>query len=370
MRRRISALRLPRLKRSDSSQGVRSGLACLIFSMPGLAVASRLSEAYGAALALHMPLGLWQRCQEPREAQPFTELSALLASIWRRAEALVFIGATGIAVRACAPLLRHKSADPAVVAIDAHGRFVISLLCGHLGGANRLAERLAGLLGALPVISTASDGQCEALDLLLGQAPLRILDWRWLPALQARLLEGGKIRLWDPWRLVAPNSCFERVAYCALGAPAASVHWRRLSRAPGIMRVAAAVVHIGVGFRAGVGIFELESGLRAFLRSLDLGLESIAALATIEEKLPQAAAVAARLGIKAGAWSAGALAAICTPNPSSVCGARFGQKPFSVCEAAALASAAAAGKAVLIAPKMGMAKRMTFAAALAAPNGG
>lgn len=76
---------------------------------------------------------------------------------FRQMDALVFIGAMGIIVRGMAPYLKSKLTDPAVVVLDEKGKFVISVLSGHLGGANELTSRLAGLLGAVPVITTASD---------------------------------------------------------------------------------------------------------------------------------------------------------------------------------------------------------------------
>lgn len=76
---------------------------------------------------------------------------------FREAEGLIFISATGIAVRAIAPVLQHKLKDPAVVVLDDDGQFAISLLSGHWGGANELTEELAAGTGATPVVTTATD---------------------------------------------------------------------------------------------------------------------------------------------------------------------------------------------------------------------
>ncbi len=93
---------------------------------------------------------------------------SVAAAQFAQVEAIVFIGATGIAVRAIAPHLKGKFVDPAVLVIDERGRFVISLLSGHAGGANLLATDLAEAIGALAVITTATDvNEKASLDLIL-----------------------------------------------------------------------------------------------------------------------------------------------------------------------------------------------------------
>ncbi|MFV1950987.1 MAG: cobalt-precorrin 5A hydrolase [Nitrospinota bacterium] len=81
----------------------------------------------------------------------------ILPDLWKKHNRFIFIMATGIVVRSIANLLKDKRTDPGVVVLDEKGRHAISLVSGHLGGANRLAKEIAGFLGSDPVITTASD---------------------------------------------------------------------------------------------------------------------------------------------------------------------------------------------------------------------
>ncbi|MBQ7737662.1 MAG: cobalamin biosynthesis protein [Oscillospiraceae bacterium] len=82
---------------------------------------------------------------------------AFYGELFRTVDAMIFVGAVGIAVREIAPHVRDKRTDPAVIGIDELGHFVVPLLSGHIGGANALAQVLADELGAVPVVTTATD---------------------------------------------------------------------------------------------------------------------------------------------------------------------------------------------------------------------
>ena len=94
---------------------------------------------------------------------PFERAPEITETLWQRTRGFLFICAAGIAVRAIAPLLRSKYEDPAVTQCADNGAFVISLLSGHEGGANELAEKIASALGTLPVLTTASEASPAVL---------------------------------------------------------------------------------------------------------------------------------------------------------------------------------------------------------------
>ena len=87
----------------------------------------------------------------------FAKMRDLIAEIFYKYQALIFFTSTGIAVRMIAPYIVHKSKDPAVIVVDEQANFAISLLSGHLGGANELTDKVAKILKAVPVITTATD---------------------------------------------------------------------------------------------------------------------------------------------------------------------------------------------------------------------
>ena len=137
------------------------------------------------------------RCLAPEKLAggDFTPLPAPCARstgpLFAWADALVFVGAAGIAVRSIAPWVRDKRTDPAVLCVDELGRFVVPLLSGHIGGANALALRLAEELGAVPVVTTATDVNGRfSVDAWAARQGLFLDSMKAAKAVSAAILEG------------------------------------------------------------------------------------------------------------------------------------------------------------------------------------
>lgn len=118
-------------------------------------------------------------------------------------EALIFVGATGIAVRAIAPYIKGKTVDPAVIVVDEKGTYVISLLSGHIGGANRLSEQIALQLGAIPVITTATDINGKfAVDQWAKEQNLFISSMKLAKKIAAALLEEKEVGFFSEFPII------------------------------------------------------------------------------------------------------------------------------------------------------------------------
>lgn len=136
-------------------------LALIALTEEGLRVAERLRPVLGENAELFLPAALQRLC--PR-ARPFSHgVRSLVEKIFNEYDALVFIMALGIAVRAIAPHIRDKFSDPAVVVVDDVGRFTISVLSGHEGGANDLALKVANILHGEAVITTGSEAKKDII---------------------------------------------------------------------------------------------------------------------------------------------------------------------------------------------------------------
>ncbi|MBP1889617.1 cobalt-precorrin 5A hydrolase [Clostridium moniliforme] len=118
-------------------------------------------------------------------------------------EGIIFISSTGIAIRLTAPYLKGKSKDPAIVVVDVNNNFTISLLSGHLGGANELTLKVSSILNNTPVITTATDGMnLEAPDMIAKNNNLIIDNLNVCKNIASLLVNGNKVYFKDDKELI------------------------------------------------------------------------------------------------------------------------------------------------------------------------
>ncbi len=137
---------------------------------------------------------------------PFKNIEELREKIVKYSK-LIFICACGIAVRTIAPFVKNKREDFAVVVCDEYGRFAISLLSGHLGGANELAENVAEILGGQAVITTATDvNGITAIDSYAKENNLEIDSMKMAKEISAQLLNGKKVAFKSDFDIEIPKN--------------------------------------------------------------------------------------------------------------------------------------------------------------------
>lgn len=154
----------------------------LYFTDKGKMIAERLKEGLTGHKAVIVPKG--------------APLNIVCGDAFVDNEALIFIGAAGIAVRTIAPLVRDKLKDPPVIVIDENGSFVIPILSGHVGGANSLAAEIADALEAQPVITTATDvNGAFSVDVFAKENGLKIANREGIARVSSSALEGKPVTI-------------------------------------------------------------------------------------------------------------------------------------------------------------------------------
>lgn len=239
--------------------------------------------------------------------------------------------ATGAVVRLVAPLLSDKGADPGVVCVDEAGRFAVSLVGGHAGGANELAREVGELLGAEPVVTTATDAVgVPGLDTL--GLPVE----GDLAGVSRAMLDGEPVVLEreSGWPLPALPPNVGSPAEPGAAVVRVSDRVRETAAREVVLRPPSLVV--GVGASRGAPVEEVLDLVRDALREAGLSVRSVAGLATVEAKSEEPGIVGAaeRLGVPVVTYTAEELAAVAVPNPSGAPLAAVGTP--SVAEAAAL----------------------------------
>ncbi|MBF0210277.1 MAG: cobalt-precorrin 5A hydrolase [Desulfamplus sp.] len=141
-----------------------------------------------------------------KTASLFDSLSAIFQQEFNNYDAHICIFSTGIAVRIAAPLIKSKLSDPAIVVIDDRAIHAISLVSGHLGGANRLTIEVAKITGAAPVITTATDiNQLPSIDMVAKDEHLIIENPEMIKEINMAFLKKEPIIVIDPMNLITPH---------------------------------------------------------------------------------------------------------------------------------------------------------------------
>ncbi len=306
------------------------------------------------------------------------ELRQLVRSLWHGCDAFVFIMATGIVVRIVAPFLESKERDPAVVVMDDAGTFAISLLSGHLGGANELAERCAFISGARPVITTATDANgLPSFDMLARENGWAIDDLSRVKTLNRLMLDGERIAVVDPggrtrsWFHGRANLEFFDTFSQALESGAAghlfvtNRHLPPQTRPPNLLLLRPRNLVLGIGCNRDTPLEEIDEFISAHMRRLFLSLKSVCRIGTATAKRDEAGllAFAERHGIPISFYDSCELNLVTVPSqPSSHAMAAIGAT--GVAEPAALL---ASGGGRLLLKKV---KSANVTLAVAEMNGG
>ncbi len=273
--------------RGRRSRG-RTPLAVFPVTERGRALAHRIAATGAWEVETHAPAELKRG-----------GLARLVGKAFKSRTPMLFICASGIAVRTVAPYLSGKEKDPAVVVMDEAARFAVSLVSGHLGRANALAREIAALFKATPVITTATDvaGLPCAEDIAL-KFSLTVENAGAIKRVNSALLKGAPVLVIDPdparrkeaGALFSPAFGFSARFPSVPGRYAAFVV---VSSAPGGLppwvRAKALVLRpveftLGVGCGRGVSEARIAAAVGKALKEANVALRSVKALATIDIK--------------------------------------------------------------------------------------
>ena len=213
-------------------------------------------------------------------------------------DALIFVGATGICVRSIAPYVRSKKTDPAVIVVDEQGRHAISLLSGHIGGANALTLLAAGILGADPVITTATDLHGKfAVDAFAAGRDMYLDSMPMAKEIAAALVEGRRVGMYSAFPVL--GGIPEELDLNGKEDLGFAVDIRRSRPCERTLHLVPRAVALGVGCKKGTDGEALKGFVREELERREIFPESICAVASIELKKDEAGlhALAEDLGV-------------------------------------------------------------------------
>jgi len=244
---------------------------CLSFTDRGEQLGEKLADEFGAYS---------DRCNRPMGHKEWTEKA------FKEADTIVFIGACGIAVRSIAPYVVSKVTDPAVIVIDECGKFVISLLSGHLGGANDMARRIAAFLGSVPVITTATDrNDVFAVDEWSKRQNAAVLEPQKIKLVSSKILDGKTIKILTGFDV---NGEIPEHLELTDRKEEADIELGVIETAEKSLHIVPLIVHLGIGCRRDTPEIAVEQAFAAFKRETGLIERSVVGCASIDLKANEA----------------------------------------------------------------------------------
>ena len=238
---------------------------CLSFTDRGEKLAEKLTDDFGAYS---------DRCNRPLSLKAWTEKA------FAEADTVIFIGACGIAVRAIAPYVVSKVTDPAVIVIDECGDFVISLLSGHLGGANDMARLIADAIGSVPVITTATDrNDIFAVDEWSKRQHAEVLEPNKIVLVSSKILDGKDIKVRTDFDMEGSEP--DHVVKSD-DDPDIEFGYIEKDRKP--LHIVPVIIHLGIGCRRGTSQIDIESAFADFKKETGLIQKSVVKCASIDLK--------------------------------------------------------------------------------------
>ncbi len=276
--------------------------------------------------------------------------AGVVPKLWKESRSFIFIMATGIVARTIAPLIEDKKKDPAVVVVDEAGRFAISLLSGHLGGANALTREIASFLGGEAVITTASDlNNVPSLDLWAKENGLVIDDWRLLPRVATKLLNSGTLRIYREEKsgIGIPRE-FTETASVEEADLLVTHKAALLTSQKGALLLRPKDLVVGIGCNSGTASKEIEDTVRGILAQRNLSFSSVSSLATIDIKKnePGLRAFAEKAALTIRGFTPGELNTV-----AGITVSKAAQKATGANAVAEPAALLASGNDVLLVPK-------------------
>lgn len=327
---------------------VEKKLAVWVLTPHGIALANQVKQALP-----HADLFASKKLVPDGSYARFSTLAKALARVWNHYDAHYFIMATGIVVRTIAPLIKDKTKDPAVVCGDEAGGFVISLVSGHIGGANELAVKLSDIMEATPVITTATDvNQVPAIDVIARDQGLYIENRAAIKHVSMAFIKGNPLPVHDPFYLLSshlPSALMEEPSLFSSEKSGIWVDYTVHDLPEKVLVLRPKMLVAGMGCRRGVTRQELEDHLQQVFYAQGVSVNSLSKIVSVDLKAdePGLLELARTLNVPIEFYTRDELDQVKTvPNPSSLVNKHIGIK--SVCEAAAML---ATGRTCLLIPK-------------------